>query len=312
MAAAAVPVPAVPVPASVHRDGMVLLPGGTFLMGNEDAAARRGDGEGPVREVAVAPFRIDACAVTNAAFAGFVAATGHRTEAERFGWSFVFAGFLTPAQVHATAFPADTPWWRAVEGADWRSPEGPGSDLADRQDHPVVHVGWTDANAYARWAGVRLPSEAEWEYAARGGLEQARYPWGDELAPDGELRCNVWHGDFPVVNTSEDGWIGTAPVDTYAPNAYGLYNTVGNVWEWCADAFEDGDPRTGPRTIRGGSYLCHDSYCNRYRVAARTGTTPDSTSGHVGFRCAAPAPGGAAGFDVRAAGSVRPGRTGYG
>ncbi|QCD59785.1 formylglycine-generating enzyme family protein [Streptomyces hawaiiensis] len=278
--------------------GMVTLPGGMFRMGNEDAYANPGDGEGPVREVTVPAFRVDEKAVTNARFAAFVKDTEYVTAAERFGWSYVFAGFLAPEQVRATRGAASTPWWRGVEGACWRTPEGPGSGVDDRAHHPVVHVTWDDAWAYAAWAGKRLPTEAEWEYAARGGLDQARYPWGDELTPRGQWRCNIWQGDFPVVNTADDGHLGTAPVDAYRPNAYGLFNMVGNVWEWVADRFtaaHSAAPSTDPRgpaegdrrVMRGGSYLCHDSYCNRYRVAARTANTPDSSSGNCGFRCAA-------------------------
>ncbi|MFZ4276741.1 formylglycine-generating enzyme family protein [Streptomyces arboris] len=284
----------------VAGKGMVALPGGAFRMGNEDAYANPGDGEGPVREVTVSPFRMDTCAVTNAQFAAFAKATGYVTAAEQFGWSYVFAGFLSPERVRASRAPAGTPWWRGIEGASWRTPEGPGSGVGDRARHPVVHISWEDARAYARWAGKRLPTEAEWEYAARGGLDRARYPWGDELTPRGRWRCNIWQGDFPTVNTAEDGHVGTAPVDAYRPNAYGLHNVVGNVWEWVADRFTASRPATpaidprGPETgerrvMRGGSYLCHDSYCNRYRVAARTANTPDSSSGNCGFRCAADA-----------------------
>lgn len=280
--------------------GMVGLPGGMFRMGADSPDVNPGDGEGPVREVVLSPFRIDAYAVTNARFAAFVKDTGHVTDAERFGWSYVFAGFLTPEQVRSHPGPAGTPWWRGVPGASWRTPEGPGSGVGGRARHPVVHVTWADAAAYAAWAGKRLPTEAEWEYAARGGLDQARYPWGDELTPRGRWRCNIWQGEFPLVDTAEDGWTGTAPVDAYRPNAYGLYNAVGNVWEWVADRFtasHAATPRTDPRgpaegdrrVMRGGSYLCHDSYCNRYRVAARTANTPDSSTGNCGFRCAADA-----------------------
>ncbi|MFJ8821236.1 formylglycine-generating enzyme family protein [Streptomyces sp. NPDC102467] len=277
--------------------GMITLPGGTFLMGNEDEQANPGDGEGPVREVTVSAFRIDEHAVTNAQFATFVKETGYVSAAERFGWSYVFAGFLTPERARATQAPAGTPWWRGVEGATWRAPEGPGSGIGDRARHPAVHVSWDDASAYAAWAGKRLPTEAEWEYAARGGLDRARYPWGDELTPRGHWRCNIWQGEFPRVNTGADGHVGTAPVDAYRPNAYGLHNVVGNVWEWVADRFtatHAATPSTDPqgpaegenRVMRGGSYMCHDSYCNRYRVAARTSNTPDSSSGNCGFRCA--------------------------
>nr|WP_245685517.1 formylglycine-generating enzyme family protein [Streptomyces yerevanensis] len=272
------------------------LPGGTFRMGGEDADANPGDGEGPVREVTVGPFEIDTRCVTNERFAAFVDATGYRTDAERFGWSYVFAKFVPGELRKVSPRPEGTPWWCGVEGAYWAAPEGPGSDLDDRGDHPVVHVSWGDALAFCRWEGSRLPTEAEWEYAARGGLDQKRFPWGDELTPGGEHRCNIWQGRFPFRNTAEDGYLGTAPVDAFPPNGFGLFNTSGNVWEWCADWWST-DHGTGPHTdptgpeqgtarvMRGGSYLCHDSYCNRYRVAARTSNTPDSSVGNLGFRC---------------------------
>ncbi|WP_424216505.1 formylglycine-generating enzyme family protein (plasmid) [Streptomyces sp. BI20] len=263
---------------------VVRLPGGVFRMGGEDADANPLDAEGPVRKVRVAPFRIDAHAVSVERFARFVLHTGHVTVAERAGWSYVFAGQIAPDLVRASPAPPGVPWWRAVTGASWRAPEGPGSRA--RPEHPVVHVGWEDARAYARWAGKRLPTEAEWEYAARGGLDGARYPWGEELAPAGRPRCNIWQGEFPLVNTAEDGHLGTVAVDAYEPNGFGLHNVVGNVWEWTADLFRPGDAGER-RALRGGSYLCHASYCNRYRNAARTGNTPDSTTGHTGFRCAA-------------------------
>nr|WP_242339139.1 formylglycine-generating enzyme family protein [Streptomyces formicae] len=262
---------------------MIDLPGGRFLMGTDDPDGFPADGEGPVREVEVAPFRIAPTAVTNAQFATFVKATGHVTEAERFGFSFVFAGLLSDELAAASRPVAAVPWWRAVPGATWRHPEGPGSSFADRQNHPVVHVSWNDAQAYCAWSGTRLPTEAEWEYAARGGLEQRRYPWGDELTPGGRHMCNIWQGEFPSHNTRDDGHLGTAPVKSYRPNGYALYNVVGNVWEWCADWFTPDEARV----MRGGSYLCHDSYCNRYRVAARSSNTPDSSTGNIGFRVAA-------------------------
>lgn len=290
-------------PRDVAR-GMVAVPGGEFAMGGDDPDAFPDDGEGPVRTVQVSPFRIDATAVTNRQFAAFVKATGYETDAERFGWSFVFHLFIGPAarpHVMDATVPG-APWWLAVEGATWRAPEGPGSDVTTRPQHPVVHVSWRDAAAYAAWAGKRLPTEAEWEKAARGGLHQAKYAWGDQLVPKNRWRCNIWQGDFPRVNTVEDGHVGPAPVKSYAPNGYGLYEVAGNVWEWCADWWSTtwhaeerpqtridpvGPPEGEFRVTRGGSYLCHHSYCNRYRVAARTRNTPDSSTGNTGFRCAA-------------------------
>ncbi len=278
-------------------EGMVLLDGGDFLMGSTDDRAYPDDGEGPVRLVEIGSFWISPKTVSNADFAAFAAATGYRTEAERFGWSFVFGGLL-PDDFPPTRGVADAPWWRQVDGADWRHPEGPQSGVDELAEHPVVHVSWSDAQAYCAWAGLRLPTEAEWEYAARGGLRDCAYPWGDDLQPGGEHRMNVWQGAFPQTNTCADGWYGTCPVDEFPPNGFGLHNTTGNVWEWCQDWFHASfhtrdirrDPR-GPergthRSARGGSYLCHESYCRRYRVTARQGLTPDSSMGNAGFRCA--------------------------
>src|SRR5688572_22032177 len=194
-----------------ERAGMVLIPGGRFLMGTDDQIGYAADGEGPAREIEVSPFWIEQLAVTNERFARFVLATGHVTEAERFGWSFVFAGLL-PDDFVPTRGVASAPWWRQVFGAQWRRPEGPHSSLDGRLDHPVVHVSWNDAQAYCKWAGKRLPTEAEWERAARGGLEGKRFPWGDDETPDGMHRCNVWQGTFPSENTRDDGFYGTAPV----------------------------------------------------------------------------------------------------
>jgi sulfatase modifying factor 1 len=275
---------------------MVLLDDESFLMGSEDPISYAGDGEGPVRRIKLAPFWIDVHAVTNAEFARFIEDSGHVTEAETFGWSFVFGGLL-PDDFADTRAAAHAQWWRQVYEADWRRPEGPQSSVDERPDHPVLHVSWNDAIAYCNWAGKRLPTEAEWEYAARGGLEQAVFPWGDELEPGGEHLMNVWQGTFPSENANTDGHYGTAPVGAYPPNGHGLYNTTGNVWEWCADwfhpEFHTRDKQTNPqgpgrgdnKATRGGSYLCHASYCRRYRVAARNGMTPDSSTGNTGFRC---------------------------
>lgn len=282
-------------------DGMILIGGGSFLMGTNEPTFPY-DGEGPVREVVVDGFWIDPFAVSNAKFQTFVDETGYRTEAEKYDWSYVFDKFLPSGHPPLLKVP-QAPWWLQVHDATWKHPEGPGSSICERPDHPVVHVSWNDAVAYAEWAGKRLPTEAEWEYAARGGLEQKTYPWGDWLSPGGKHRCNIWQGTFPKKNTAKDGYLGTAPVDSFEPNGYGLFNVVGNVWEWCQDWWgteHAAQDSTGPhggtsynpegpgigdaKVTKGGSYLCHSSYCNRYRVAARTHNTPDSSTGHIGFR----------------------------
>lgn len=261
--------------------GTVALPGGRSLLGSDDADHPE---EWPPREVEVAAFAIGRCAVTVEEFGTFVTATGHRTEAEHFGWSFVFAGLL-PDHFPPTRGVAAAPWWREVHGADWAHPEGPGSDVDDRGRHPVVHVSRRDAEAYAAWWGGRLPTETEWEHAARGGLGGQPFPWGAELEPDGRHRMNVWQGDFPTRDTAADGWRGTCPVDEFPANGYGLHNTTGNVWEWCAGSWS-GEGADGAGVSRGGSYLCHASYCRRYRVAGRQSHTSDSTAGNLGFRIA--------------------------
>ena len=279
--------------------GMAFVPGGEFMMGTDDREGFVADGEGPAREVTLSPFYVDTTPVTNAQFGRFVKASGYKTEAESYGWSFVFHIFVPPKVAPTvTQSVPEAPWWRAVRGATWRRPEGPGSNVKGRMDHPVVHVSWTDAHAYSQWAGKRLPTEAEWEMAARGGLDQRRYAWGDELTPDGRHLCNIWQGDFPDRNTAEDGYVGTSPVRAFSPNGFGIYDPSGNVWQWEADWFSPTHHRTGTRhdprgpasgnakAIRGGSYLCHESYCNRYRVAARSSNTPDSSTGNLGFRCA--------------------------
>jgi len=286
---------------TASTEGMLSLESGAFLMGSVDEWAYPGDGEGPVRRVKLGGYWIDAHAVSNADFERFVANTGYITEAEEYGWSFVFGGLL-PDDFPPTRGVAHAPWWRQVERADWRHPEGPQSDLDGRDNHPVVHVSHDDAQAFCAWAGKRLPTEAEWEFAARGGLEGRVFPWGDELEPSGRHRMNVWQGTFPRLNTRADGYLGTCPVDSYEPNDFGLYNMTGNVWEWCADwysrDFHTRDKRTNPRgpsagtrkAARGGSYLCHASYCRRYRVAARNSLEPESTTGNVGFRCVVDTP----------------------
>jgi len=290
-----------PVPQSRPRndDGMISLAGGRFLMGTDYRGGFPLDGEGPVRSVIVSPFAMDSAPVTNSQFAAFVRDTHYVTEAERFGWSFVFWAHV-PVD-HFEEYVVDTiaaaPWWCKVTGANWKSPEGPVSNVDSRAEHPVVHVSHNDAAAYAAWAGKRLPTEAEWEYAARGGLEQKLYAWGDDLTPGGQHRCNIWQGQFPMQDTAEDGFAGTCPVAAFPANGYGLYSLAGNVWEWTSDWFgvehmqaECVDPM-GPahgegKVLKGGSFLCHASYCNRYRVAARTQNTPDSSTSNLGFRCA--------------------------
>lgn len=281
-------------------DRMVRLPGGSFLMGTESPEGFSADGEGPVRAVTLDSFFLDIYPVTNDQFREFTRATGYKTEAERFGWSFVFYQQLDPEEYNRSGpnTVRGVEWWCKVEHAAWSHPEGPDTSIANRPDHPVVHVSWNDAAEYCKWAGKRLPTEAEWEYAARGGLEQKVYPWGDELTPGGRHMCNIWQGEFPTVNTAEDGYAFVCPVDTYPPNGYGLQTITGNVWEWCSDWFHPqyhvtatranpvGPPAGSAKVMKGGSFLCHKSYCNRYRVAARTSNTPDSSTANIGFRCA--------------------------
>lgn len=268
---------------------LVPIPGGSFTMGDGGTMTYPDDGEVP-RSVTVVSFELAATAVTNAGFAAFIGATGHVTDAERFGWSFVFGGLL-PDDFPDTRGVAAAPWWRQVYGADWAHPEGPQSSVVDRLDHPVVHVSWQDAQSYARWVGGRLPSEAEWEFAARAG-STATFPWGEELEPGGRHVVNVFQGTFPSGDSGADGFVGTCPVTAFPPNAHGLHNMIGNVWEWTADAFTTdvlaAEPSASPevRTMKGGSYLCHASYCRRYRPAARMGSSTDSSSGNVGFRIA--------------------------
>jgi len=281
---------------------MVLIPAGRFRMGSDDQFAYPDDGEGPPVDVDLGAYWIDACAVTSAEFAEFVSDSGYVTDAQHFGWSFVFAGLL-PDDFPPTQAVKDAPWWRKVEGADWSHPEGPHSSVETRPDHPVVHVSWNDAAVYASWAGKRLATEAEWERAARGALDGKVFPWGDEFEPNGEHRMNVWQGEFPNRNSRADGFLGTAPARSFPANGFGLFNMTGNVWEWTTDWFQvdfrSRDRRRDPRgpargadkVQKGGSYLCHHSYCRRYRVAARQRSTPDSSTGNVGFRCVCDVPG---------------------
>jgi sulfatase modifying factor 1 len=321
--------------------GMVLVPGGEFTMGSDAPEAL--PNERPAHRVSVAPFFLDVFPVTNADFAAFVEATGYVTVAERtIDWEEMkkqvppgtpkpATEMLAPGSLvfQPPPGPVDlrdmSQWWVWTPGASWRHPEGPGSSLQGRENHPVVQVAFADAAAYAAWAGRRLPTEAEWEFAARGGLEQARYPWGDEERPGGKIMLNRWTGDFPYRNDEADGFAGTSPVGSYPPNSHGLYDMAGNVWNWCSDLYRadtfrrraddpqaccdprgplhadgetiipgDPSPPTMPgaerRVTKGGSFLCHPSYCESYRPSARRGTPPDTGTSHIGFRCAADAP----------------------
>lgn len=269
-------------------------------MGDHQGDGYRADGETPVHEVRLDAFTIDATAVSVSDFARFVEDTGHITEAETFGYSAVFHAGLAANPADVVGRPAQTPWWLGVRGADWRHPEGRHSGVEERLDHPVTHVSWNDAVAYCDWAGRSLPTEGQWECAARGPIVGARYPWGDDLLVGHRWQANIWQGHFPTHNSAEDGYLTTAPVRAFEPHGCGLYQAVGNVWEWCADWFAQdtyardaaagvvADP-TGPqsghgRVIRGGSFLCHDSYCYRYRNAARSSNTPDSSAANTGFR----------------------------
>jgi formylglycine-generating enzyme required for sulfatase activity len=305
--------------AGADLDGMRPVPGGVFRMGSD----RFYPEEAPAREVRVGPFLIDAVPVTNAAFARFVEATGYRTFAEIAPDPADYPG-MDPGLAQPGSLVFDPPaalanlhevsqWWRWRIGADWRHPSGPGSDLEGLADHPVVHVAYRDAEAFARWAGKSLPTEAEWEYAARGGLEGADYAWGDDLAPGGAMLANYWQGAFPLENQALDGWRGTSPVGSFPANGHGLFDMIGNVWEWTRDWYAPAksrkpaspccipeNPRGGlkqdsydpmdaarfPRkVVKGGSHLCAPNYCRRYRPAARHPETVDTSTSHIGFRC---------------------------
>jgi formylglycine-generating enzyme required for sulfatase activity len=259
---------------------MVFIKGGRFLMGTSDQSAW--PAETPVHEVEVHSFWLDVYPVTVGQFAGFVKATGYKTESERFGWSGVF-----DVRQHD---------WTRVDGAYWHHPEGTSSKSA-RPNEPVTQVSWDDAVAYCGWTNKRLPTEAEFEYAARGGLAGKKYSWGNELRPQGKYRANYWQGTFPAKDQGEDGYAGRSPVGSFPPNGYGLYDIAGNVWEWCSDWFDDKyyekSPRDDPhgpstgtdRVTRGGSWLCSANYCTGYRVASRNHATPDSALNNLGFRC---------------------------
>ncbi len=297
---------------AIQTDGMVWIPAGSFEMGEADPMFPDAK---PVHRVQLDGFWMDKTEVTNAQFARFVNATGYRTVAERPPDPKDFPGadpsMLVPGSLVFT--PPEGPvsleqhysWWRYQRGASWRQPEGPGSSIRGRDNHPVVHVCWYDAVEYAKWASKRLPTEAEWEYAARGGLEQKHYAWGNELQPDGRWMTNIWQGQFPRENTRADGYERTAPAGTYPANGYGLHDMAGNVWEWCSDwyrpdyynisprhnpqgpdtSYDPNEPAIPKKAQRGGSFLCSDLYCVRYRMGSRGKGALDSGASHVGFRC---------------------------
>ena len=271
----------------------ISIPGGRSFVGTSRPLIEA-DGEGPVAWLRLRPYRIEAEPVTNERFAAFADRTGYETDAERLGWSFVFSP-ASPHEEHAEG----AAWWVRRNGACWRAPNGPGSSWEEIANHPAVHISFHDATAFAAWAGGRLPTEAEWEHAARGGLEDPRYPWGDREPDDtGFTPCNIFQGRFPDADTGKDGYCGTSPVRSFPSNGYGLHDMAGNVWEWCSDAFRvrslrkaarlrnGSAARDGQRVLKGGSFLCHRSFCWRYRIAARNGGAPDSGAAHIGFRLA--------------------------
>ncbi len=303
---------AVPAAMTVDTNDMIWIPGGTFQMGSEKGQTD----EKPVHPVTVDGFWIDKTEVTNEQFEKFTRATGYLTIAERKPDAKDFPGVppenLVAGSIVFSPPPGDNVplddhfiWWRYVPGANWRHPQGPESDLKGLEKHPVVHVSWFDAMAYAKWAGKRLPTEAEWEYAARGGLAGKEYMWGDELTPGSRWLANIWQGRFPNQNTVADGFRGTAPVASFPANGFGLFDLAGNVWEWCADwylpdyyarspsknppgpdtSFDANEPGVSKRVQRGGSYLCTDLYCGAYRPGTRMKTSPDTGLSHAGFRC---------------------------
>ncbi|MFT3813026.1 MAG: formylglycine-generating enzyme family protein [Acidovorax sp.] len=300
--------------------GMVLIPGGTFRMGSD----RHYPEEAPVHRVTVGSFFIDRTPVTNRQFKDFVKATGHVTLAQIPPNPKDYPGAL-PHMLYAGSLVFTPPphrvdlrlmgeWWRFTKGADWRHPQGRKSDIYHRDDHPVVHIAYADALAYAQWAGKDLPTEAEWEFAARGGLDGAEYAWGDELTPAGTHMANTWQGEFPTENLKTDGYERTSPVTAFPPNGYGVHDMIGNVWEWTSDWYADRHPadavkncciprnprggneadsydpqqpeiRIPRKVIKGGSHLCAPNYCSRYRPAARHAHAVDTSTSHIGFRC---------------------------
>lgn len=304
--------------------GMIFVPGGTFQMGGDNEQAS--PDEYPKHSVTVSPFYMDATEVTNAQFKKFVDATGYVTTAERKpDWEELKKSLppgtpkpsddvLQAASLvfHQTAAPVNlndpSQWWTWTKGADWKHPEGPLSNINGKDNYPVVQVSWDDAMAYCKWAGKRLPTEAEWEFAARGGLSNNIYPWGNEHVSEGKPKANSWEGKFPYLNEKRDGFVTLAPVKNFAPNGYGLYDMAGNAWEWCSDwydynyykslvgkptinpkgpdkSYDPDEPNAQKRSLRGGSFLCNDAYCSGYRVARRMKSTPDTGLEHTGFRC---------------------------
>jgi formylglycine-generating enzyme len=305
--------------------GMVWIAGGEFLMGTDDPSVS--PVEQPAHRVRVDGFWMDETEITNAQFRKFVEATGYVTTAERpVAWEQLKTqvppgtpkppeAMLAPGSLvfaspdHRVSLDNPTQWWSWSPGADWKHPAGPNSSIAGKDDYPVVQVSWDDAAAYAKWAGKRLPTEAEWEYAARAGLEGKRYAWGDDFLVNGAYLANTWQGDFPASNTKADGYDGTSPVKSFAPNQFGLHDMIGNVWEWCSDwyrpdayeglskqqaivnptgpdaSYDPQEPFQPKRVTRGGSFLCCATYCTNYRPSARRGTATDSGASNVGFRC---------------------------
>lgn len=304
-------------------NGMIHIPGGEFIMGGDNQQAS-GD-EYPEHKVQVSAFWMDATEVTNKQFREFAEATGYITTAGRKpdweelkkdlppGTEKPHDSLLVAASLvfNQPSEPVDRrnffSWWSWVPGADWMHPRGPEDHIVGKENYPVVHVSWFDAQAYCQWAGKRLPTEAEWEFAARGGLKDSVYPWGNEHIHSGKIKANSWEGNFPYFNEQKDGFLTTAPVKSFAPNRYGLYDMAGNVWEWCSDwyhseyysmieagskdpqgpekSYDPDDPYSWKKSMRGGSFLCNDSYCSGYRVSRRMKSSPDSGFEHTGFRC---------------------------